>query len=352
MRRALLTLTATALLLAPAPVQGQKVLYVLLRDYLESLRTQAGIPALSAALVGEHDILWEYAFGRQDLERSVAARTDTPFHLDGLTQTVTAALVLRCIEEGHLSLEDRIGAFAKNSPEPDVTVRQILTHTSGSQGMPAFAYKLERLDPLAAALAACRHASYREIVAELLDQLAMTDSVPGQDVVELHPAEEGFPEQAQLERYRRVLERLATPYAVDAPRRAVRSQYAVTTLQATGGLVSTVRDFAQFDLALKQGVLLRPETLSAAWQAPLGPNGQALPHGLGWFVQIYNGEPIVWQFGVGENASSSLVITVPGRGLTLVLLASSDRLVTPFPLAAGDLTVSPFARVFLGLFVR
>jgi hypothetical protein len=55
---------------------------------------------------------------------------------------------------------------------------------------------------------------------------------------------------------------------------------------------------------------------------------------------------------VGDNASSSLLVTVPGRDLTLVLLANSDGLVKGFPLAAGDLAVSPFGKLFLGLFVR
>jgi len=36
----------------------------------------------------------------------------------------------------------------------------------------------------------------------------------------------------------------------------------------------------------------------------------------------------------------------------LILLANSSGLAKPFNLAAGDLTVSPFARIFLGLFVR
>ena len=53
-----------------------------------------------------------------------------------------------------------------------------------------------------------------------------------------------------------------------------------------------------------------------------------------------------------DSGSSSLWVTVPGRGLTLILLANSSGLARPFNLAAGDLTVSPFARLFLGLFVR
>src|SRR4029450_4323684 len=148
-----------------------------------------------------------------------------------------------------------------------------------------------------------------------------------------------------------VLARLATSYAVSSPGQVTVSPHAATTLTPTSGLVSTVRDFAQFDLALRKAVLLRPETLELAWLPATGAGGQALPHGLGWFVQQYNGERIVWQFGVSDNASSSIVMTVPARRLTLVLFANSDGLVKLFPLTAGDVTVSPFAKGFLRLFV-
>ena len=69
------------------------------------------------------------SFGWQDIERSIATRADTPFHLDGVTQIVTATLVLRCVEEGRLSLDDRIGQFIPDSPNANATIRQILTHT-------------------------------------------------------------------------------------------------------------------------------------------------------------------------------------------------------------------------------
>ena len=68
-------------------------------------------------------------------------------------------------------------------------------------------------------------------------------------------------------------------------------------------------------------------------------------------MQSYNGETVVWQFGSGP-ASSSMVITVPGRGLTLVLLANSNGLARGFNLSAGDVQVSPFAKAFLGTFLR
>ena len=97
---------------------------------------------------------------------------------------------------------------------------------------------------------------------------------------------------------------------------------------------------------------MKPETLAAAWAPPIGATGQPLPHGLGWFVQVYNGETIVWQYGLNANAGSALVMSVPARGITLILLANSDGLVKPFDLSTGDLMVSPFARVFVGLLLR
>ena len=98
--------------------------------------------------------------------------------------------------------------------------------------------------------------------------------------------------------------------------------------------------------------MVTSDSLARAWQAPTGRDGEFLPHGLGWFVQTYAGEPVVWQFGVAENASSSVIAIAPTHGLTLILLANSDDLVKPFAMETGDLMLSPFARLFMELFLR
>jgi CubicO group peptidase (beta-lactamase class C family) len=341
-----------ALLLAGTSSHAVESDLARLGAYFESLRIQAGIPALAVAVVNGKDIIWEQAFGWQDVERLIATRTDTPFHLDGVTQLFTATLVLRCVEDGHLSLDDPIGRFERDAPDPHATLREILSHTSSSAGGVAFHYRPERFDLLARPVRACTDNSYRESLANLLDRLAMVDSVPGPDIIYPETLKEGIPSEAAVARYKTVLERLATPYSVDQRRRPSPSQYAATTVTPSGGLISTVRDVAKFDLALKQGILLRPATLSAAWQARQGPDGLSLPHGFGWFLQKYNDELIVWQFGTSPDASSSVVVTVPSRQVTIILLANSDGLVKPFRLAEGDVTASPFVRLFLGLILR
>ena len=315
-------------------------LYARFGNYLESLRTQAGIPGMSAAIVGANDIIWERSFGLQDVARGIATRPDTPFHLDGLTQVFTATLVLRCVEEGRLALDDTISQFDGDNPERDATVGELLAHTSDG----TFVYRPERLDPMTTVVRHCTGDSYRETLASLFDRFAMKDSVPGPDVVQLVPPAEGVPEPPAAERYASVLERLAVPYAVPAPGVAAASEYGARTLTPASGVISTVRDFAQFDVALRQGLLVGPASLEQAWsrQTP------GRPHGLGWFVQTYNGVTVVWQFGASET-SSSFVLSVPARGLTLVMLANSAGLVRPFALSNGDVMASPFARVFLGL---
>jgi CubicO group peptidase (beta-lactamase class C family) len=180
----------------------------------------------------------------------------------------------------------------------------------------------------------------------------MYDSVPGMDAIaDLDPST-NTGAASTLRRYTSVIDALATPYAVDVQGRVSLSKYAARTLTPASGLITTAHDLTKFDLALKRGDLLKPESIAQAWTAPFDRTGQRLPHGLGWFVQSYNGDPVVWQFGVGDNASSSLIVTLPNRGLTLILLANSDGLARSFQLESGRLTTSPFGRLFLGLFVR
>jgi CubicO group peptidase (beta-lactamase class C family) len=353
MRRPLLALTIALSIYMCVPAHAQELVYGRLRDYLEALRTQAGIPGMAAAVVGNVDVVWEQAFGKQDLEQSLTTLPSTPFQLDGLTQVFTASIVLRCVEEGRLSLDDSIGQYTKDSPDGNATIRQILTHTSGAPSNLAYAYRPERLDSLTFAVRACTGDSFRETIANWLKgRLGMFDSVPGLDILTVVPPAEGVPSPTDAARYASILQNLAVPYSVDQQRRAAPSHYNVTTVAPAAGLISTVRDMSQFYLALRNGDIVRPETLAVAWQPPVGPNGQRLPHGLGWFVQSYNGTPVVWQFGLSENASSSLAVTIPARGLTMILVANSDGLARPFQLSAGDVSASPFARVFLNLFTR
>ena len=320
--------------------------------YVDALRVQAGIPGMAGAITDGQSVIWAQAFGYKNVASGFQTSTDTPFHFDGLTQVVTAVSVLQCVEQGRVALDQRAAVFTPSSPDANATIGQLLSHTSGTTGNLTFSYNVARLDPLRQVLQTCNGETFRWAFRDQLERNAMMDSVPGPDAASpslptLESASDG-----EAVRYQGVLSRLATPYAVTVGSAPTPSSYPAATLGAGSGLISTVLDFAKFDLDLKQGILLRPETLAAAWSNPVNANGQVLPHGYGWFVQTYNGEPVVWQFGIGANASSSLLLTLPNRGVTLILAANSDGLGKPASLSAGDVTVSPFAKVFLSLVVR
>jgi CubicO group peptidase (beta-lactamase class C family) len=347
-RPSLAILTLVAVLLVQIPARADDLLLDRFRDYLDGLRIQSGIPGLAVSVIGYTNSPWLWAFGKQDLERSIVTRSDTPFEFDGITQILTAALVLRCAEEGQLALDDPIGKYAPDSPNAGLTIRQALSHTSSDL---VFRYRLDRVEALAPVVAACTGNPFVETVARRLGYYAMPDSVPGADAVQLSPSNNISP--SNIATYRSVLSRLATPYAVDSRGGATPSRYVANTLTPASGLISTVQDLTTFVLDLRNnGFIVTTASLAMAWRPGVGANGQPLPHGLGWFVQSYNGETVVWQFGVSQGASSSLIVTVPGRGLSLILAANSDGLSAPFSLSSGDVTVSPFGRLFLGLFVR
>jgi CubicO group peptidase (beta-lactamase class C family) len=351
MKRLLIFTLILAAALTTSPRAADTLVFAVFGDYLESLRVQAGIPGLAATIVSATDIAWERGFGVQDVDRNIAVRTDTAFHLDGLTQFVVSSLALRCHESGWISVDDRVARYVPSSPDAASTLRMLMTHTSAGPNGLVFAYRLNRLTPMATAIPACTDSTFRFGIAALLDRMGMADTVPGSDVVQLAPGSEGF-DGGALGRYKSTLARLAVPYAVDGKGRPTPSSYRAPSLTPSGGLISTARDLAKFDLALKRGLVVRPETLAVAWSPPANLSGQPLPHGIGWFVQTYEREPVVWQFGISDNAASSMIVTLPRRSLTLILLANSSGLAQSFNLAAGDVTVSPFARLFLGTFVR
>jgi CubicO group peptidase (beta-lactamase class C family) len=332
-----------ALPVLPAPV---------FEYYLEALRLQAGIPGMSAAVMQEGQIVWERGFGFQNLETRQPATPDTPYLVGGLSQSIAAVVLLQCVEERRLQLDNPIREYGVTLPESGATIRQVLSHSSTSGT--SYRYAPDRYAMLNPVAERCipGDALYRKIVAErILDRLAMIDSVPGADLRSRDAVPEGMFEPEDHERYERVLARLAMPYRLDRRNRPIRVELLPRDIMTgAGGLVTTVRDYARFDAALETDLLLLEETRNLAWTRGVGDDGLPLPTGLGWFAQVYQGQPVVWQFGLNEGYSS-LVVKLPQRRLTFILLANSDRLASPFDLESGNVAPSLFATLFLRLFL-
>jgi CubicO group peptidase (beta-lactamase class C family) len=349
------TLRAGALVLlavvAMSPRPSAQSLPIALFDrYLAALREETGIPGLSVAVVQNGRVVWDTGLGRQDVEKSIAARADTPYLIGDLTQSFAAIVLGQCVERAGLDINTPMRRWA-SLPESTATIGNVLSHTSTGTPGEAFSYDPARFGLLSSVAQDCAGHSFQRAVAEdVFDYLGMRDSVPGRDLAAIGALDASYFDDGKLRAYESVLGRLATPYRVDRSGKATRSDYPGAGVTAATGLVSTVRDLARFDVALDDN-LLRRDFREIAWTNVTTSRGAALPMGLGWFVQTYNGERLIWQLGNVRDAGSSLLLKVPGRNLTLILLANGDGLAPAEALTTGDITTSLYVKLFLKLFL-
>ena len=313
--------------------------------YLEPLRIQAGIPGLSAAIASNGRIIWEAGFGFADVDAMIAAAPHTPYPIASITKTFTSTLLMQCAEQGRLDIDAPIRRFTTAVPDANATVRQVLAMASDAAAGSTYRYDGDRFAALTPVVEACTGDWYRVAVAKrILDRLGMADSVPGHDLETTSEASASF-DAATLTRYRAVLARIAKPYVVRDGRPTL-GEYPPKGINASAGVVSTVRDLVQYDAAIDDHVLMSSSTQLVAWTPFRLSSGRDSPYALGWFVQSTVAGRAVWHYGQWPTFSS-LMLKLPDRGLTLILIANSDGLNSWFPVAAGDIIVSPFARAFI-----
>ena len=259
-----------------------------------------------------------------------------------------AALVLRkCLEQNTLELSDRITRWVPEYPDANTTVSNLLTHTTNGG---SFEYSLDRFAGLTPVVVECADQPYRHVLSqEVFDRFGMQSSVPGTAFTgTASPGAMQF-DSGTSARFADVVRRAAVTYRLSSGR-AVRSDVSPPSLSASTGVLSTVRDLARYDIALQSGALIDGQSLAASWTQTQS-QGNALPTGLGWFVQNYKDEPLIWQFGLIRDGHSALVLKLPRRNLTFIALANSDAMTAGYNLHNGDVTTSPFATLFLRFFV-
>jgi D-alanyl-D-alanine carboxypeptidase len=95
---------------------------------------QTGVPSASVAVVQHGKLVYTHAYGHARLEPPVAATPEMRYSIGSISKQFTAAAILMLQEDGKLSLDDTVGKYIPGLTEGDkVTIRQILSHTSGYQ---------------------------------------------------------------------------------------------------------------------------------------------------------------------------------------------------------------------------
>ncbi len=279
-------------LAAPPPAAAQN--RAAFEAQLEALRTALGIPSMSAAVVEGGTIVWVRHFGVE-----AGPGESVRYPIASLTKPLAATLALRLVERGRLSLDEPVPGAG-----PGVRVRDLLSQTAAGTPGARFVYSSALFAKLQAPIERAARASFASALeANVLTPAGMRHTVAGAR---------------------------ATP---------------------STGVESTVEDLARFTMALGDGRLLKGASLATMFRPPRDEGGHPFPYALGWFVQPVGGEQVRWCYGQ-QAGGSALMLTLPRRRLSFVLLARSDRLSAPFWLQFGDLRWSPAAVAFFDRWAR
>jgi len=280
---------AVAGLLGAVPVHAQN--RAGFETELTRLARQLAIPSLSAAVVEGGTTVWVRHIGI-DARRGEAV----PYPIGELTQASTAALAAKLIAQKKLTLDAKVD-IGTGTPVP---LRHVLSHTAAGTPGARFVYSSALYDRAGPAL---------------------TRAAGGSSLAAALTAE------------------------VLRPLRMANTRAAGAGLTASDGLQSTVEDVVRLVGAFETDAVAPRSLIASLVQAGRDAGGRAWPSAIGWFVQSIGGQQVRWQFG-SRTDGSSLVVTLPGKRLTLIVLAKGNRLNAPFGLSFGDLRWSPIAAAF------
>ncbi len=324
---------------------------------LDALRKEAHIPGLSFAVVQDRAIVVAAGLGRADVEGDIPARAETAYDIASVAKPLSAVVALRLVEAGLLDLDRPLVAYSEwadfctaFSRQPSIfarqlrceprshTLRHLLSHTASAIPGTRFSYNPVLYSWASRPIMAAAGAPFSELVErDVFNPAGMTDSAR---------KHRDLPLREDLAR------RLAPPHRVDStgaiqPARARPPQGD----GAAGGVVTTVLDLAKFDVALDEGALISAKSRAEMMTPTRSSDGEALPYGLGWYVQKYKGHTLVWHSGWWEDAYSALYLKIPSLNLSLILLANSEGIWWDNSLERAEVERSQFARAFLSAFV-
>jgi CubicO group peptidase (beta-lactamase class C family) len=301
-------------------------------------------------------------FGFADHAARVAADCDTVYDIGSLAKQFTAAAVLKLEMLGRLDVHDRVGRWLGSVPpdKADITVEQLLIHTSGLVGSLGDDYdRLTRRQLVTRALASplrtppgtAHH--YSNVGYSLL--AVIIERASGTSYERFLSRRLFRPAQMTLTGY--VLPRwgradVAVEYDArgKAQGRPFDHPWAASgpwwNLRGNGGLLSTARDLARWHRALLGGRVLDRQAQRRLFRprVPEGPRGESW-YGYGWVLVDTPIGPVAWHNG-GNGWSYAELTRVLGRGAMVFWVSNQVRSSAgDWDLSRSDLTAGVVRRL-------
>ena len=242
----------------------------LIESWLSAQRAYDHVPALSAAIVHDQDLIWSGSSGFADVASKRPASDDTIYGICSISKLFTGIAVMQLRDQGKVHLDDSVDDLLpwydlnqSHAGSPDITLRSMLTHSSGLPREsdspywmgPDFPFPTrdevrEKLQEQTTIYPAQRYYQYSNLGLTLVGEVVA--EVSGQDYesyidehilgpLAMHDTATGFPTDEREPR-------IATGYgyAGKGPESPVMPRYDARGITPAAGFASTVLDLARF----------------------------------------------------------------------------------------------------------
>ena len=306
-------------------------------EYLRTQMKAQQIPGVALAVVKDGKIVLARGYGLANVEHQVPVKPETIFQSGSTGKQFTATAVMMLVEEGKLSLEDKITKYFPDAPESwrAITVRHLLTHTSGMTDYPSdFDMRrdytedelLQRIKAIPLAFQPGEKWSYSNVAYATLGIL-------------IHKVSGKFYGDFLQERVFKPLEMSTARIISEAdiiPNRAAGYRVANGQLKnqewvspslnttADGALYLTVYDMAKWDAALYTEKLLKKSSLDQMWTKATLNNGKTVGYGFGWGLAEVRGHRVIEHGGSWQGFKAQISRYVDDK-LTIILFANQTR---------------------------
>ncbi len=306
-------------------------------------------PGASVVVVRNGRVAAQRNYGLADVEARSPVTDRTNFRLASLTKQFTATAILLLAKDGKLDLDEAIGPILPELPPParGVTVRQLLTHTSGLRAYEDFVPDSQTRqvhDHEVPSLIAHADSAY------FPPGTAFRYSNTGYALLSLIVEERsGLP-------FARFLHgRIFAPLGMDStvayeagvstvPRRAFgysrgpngfrrTDQSSTSAVLGDGGIYTSIHDLLLWNRALDGRTLVDAAAQRSAWTPARLRDGLATEYGFGWFVTHDDLGTKLWHNGETRGFTNGIV-KYPDRGITVIVLTNRTG-GAPWDLAAA-----------------
>lgn len=315
------------------------------------------LPGLCVLVARDGKVVFQGALGLADVESGRQLDADSKFRIGSITKQFTAAAILKLVEQGNISVNDKLSKYLPDFPRGDeVTIHQLLTHTSGIPSYtddPKFFETVTKPiseETLIASFAGKEFtfepgASFRYSNSGYFLLGNIVRKVSGKPLGDYLRDTFFDPlgmNDTGMHRVGIELDNEAIGYSVQGPKVERALDWAMSRAGGAGALYSTVGDLMKWNEAIFSGKVLKEETLRKAFTA-VEASGAGMKYGYGWVIGQQRGLSMISHAG-GLNGFQSNLVRFPDQKVTIIALHNASP-------AVPDLTPTSITTQLAELFL-